>query len=111
MITREQLHEACVLLKEKVARNEQISYFGICTNLVDILRPKPFEDNITDLLSSYYENWPKYSGSPFFPVPGYKVDDHYFSEIDAYYGGNIWEGEYGQNRKELLDHLINVTKK
>lgn len=58
-----------------------------------------------DLLEISIEKWSKFSGNRVFPVPSpprYELD-----EADAYFAAeNMWEGEYGALRIELLDHCI-----
>lgn len=52
------------------------------------------------LLQSLFEEWPKYSGQPAFPIPG---------GAGAYFGSCRWEGEYGALREELLQFMIEQT--
>lgn len=50
------------------------------------------------------EYWPKYSGDPKYPVPSTKEST---SPQQMYIiSKNLWAGEYGHLRKELLDFLI-----
>ena len=51
----------------------------------------------SDLLPELFAEWPEYSGSPNFPVPG---------GTSAYFGQHRWHGEYGAARERLLNWLI-----
>lgn len=82
-------------------RDEGPKYFnvGICHNtLFDIWTDEEYNQYLTIV-----KTWPKWSGNPYFPVPHPTKGPHV-----AFNRGleNIWIGEYGQNRKELLDFLI-----
>lgn len=58
-----------------------------------------------DVMSHAMTKWPKYSGELGYPVPG--VDGLGAEYVyDAVEGCNMYEGEYGQLRRELLDFLI-----
>ena len=82
---------------------------GIC-NLVDgylinNIGSKEYYDSgveyeVDILLLSLFEEWPKYSGKPAFPIPG---------DVTAYLSLPLWEGEYGALREELLQFLIEQT--
>ena len=49
--------------------------------------------------------WPKHSGNPEFPVPHPNEGPR-----SAYIGTpNLWEGQYGDNRRELLAWLLGKT--
>lgn len=77
---------------------------GICCAITDI-NPDYAAYEYDDLLEEIFFRWPKYSGSPQFPVPpGYTA---YMDIIDC------WDRdtEYGQLRWELLDFLIEELKK
>ncbi|QJT71819.1 hypothetical protein TH1_137 [Shewanella phage Thanatos-1] len=55
-----------------------------------------------------YSTWPKFSGNFSYPVPSPKGDVHpskvYWSDTPK------WTGEYGDLRKELLDHSIKLLE-
>lgn len=59
-------------------------------------------------LTSLFMSWPKFSGVPAYPVP-------YPDCESATYAYNatamLWEGAYGDLRRELLDHCINELEK
>lgn len=54
-------------------------------------------------LDVLFQSWPKFSGSVAYPVPGVAgmTPDVAFIHIR-----DVWEGEYGDLRRELLDHCI-----
>lgn len=55
------------------------------------------------LRGALFEAWPKFSGSIVYPVPGCGGR----SGSWAYnYAGDVWVGEYGDLRWELLDFMI-----
>ena len=75
---------------------------GICGSL-----PMYFDRG--RLLFSLFKAWPKFSGTLNFPVPH---PTEPFSAASAYYfARDKWEGEYGDLRRELLDHCINELEK
>lgn len=55
-----------------------------------------------------YHSWPKYTGSNGFPVPHKKFSN----PGKAYWGTNSkYVGQYGKDRLELLDHLVEHFRK
>jgi len=71
----------------------QMLYFGICHNIQD-----EHVDDFIELAS----RWPKYSGCREYPVPHPTM-----SPVVAFsVWMNLWEGEYGENRRELLSWSI-----
>lgn len=60
--------------------------------------------------------WPKFSGHPAYPVPAPSDKDGRIWLPGSYYmavnagGGDMWAGEYGELRKELLNWLINTIE-
>lgn len=80
--------------------------WGICQNvdrniLIDL-------GGYANCLTELFKSWPKYSGNPSYPVPlpGYEYPDNAYNDIDM-----LWEGAYGDLRRELLDHCISELKK
>jgi len=55
---------------------------------------------------SFFSSWPMFSGIPLFPVPSKERDVQ-----SAYMRCRCWHGEYGKNRKSLLNYLIKEIKK
>jgi hypothetical protein len=104
-ITREEFHKACVLLKENVGKKKHDTSCGICANLEQILGD---DTNFFEYMHTYIQSWPLYTGIRTYPVPD---DGSGLSPEDAYNRMiNLWRGEYGKNRKNLLNHLIEVSR-
>jgi hypothetical protein len=102
MVTREKFHEACKILKEKVKNGQHKPYLAICHNLTHVLDEPSYH-----LVGKYSKSWKYYSGNYSFPVPGPNGE----SGVDAFKSQwNLWTGEYGELRKELLDHLIHASR-
>lgn len=57
----------------------------------------------TDVLYPYFKTWPYFSGEVHFPV-GNGSDD-YYERV------NLWTGDIGELRLNLLDHLISEVEK
>ena len=75
--------------------------FGICRNIG--LGSFPALDSCDELIKHYSRSWDKYSGNAVYPVP----DPLGESSTLAYCRPkDLWVGEYGALRYELLDHLI-----
>ena len=73
---------------------------GICHNM------KTSEKEMSELRSLFC-SWPKYSGRLVFPVPHPKL-----SPAEAFSAVlDLWVGEYGDLRRELLNHLIQELSK
>lgn len=79
---------------------------GICGQIrLELLRAKfsfgsKEADKIKDLFLDLARKWPKYSGDKTFPVP-YKCEPSV-----AFTFLPLWQGEYGDNRRELLKFVI-----
>jgi hypothetical protein len=103
MITQREFHKVCKALKTKVDNGRQEKYYGICYNLESMLH----NADAIKYIKKYQESWPLYTGDSAYPVPdntlGLSPEDAYNRMID------LWKGEYGQNRKSLLDHLIKAS--
>lgn len=83
---------------------------GICDNVVNLLEDNGYHyRTIYDLIGSISSNWDKFSGNTKYPVPAVKQPtsrEEFNNSVD------MWSGEYGQLRYELLDFLIEeLTKK
>lgn len=59
-------------------------------------------------ISSVMQQWPKYSGDMKYPVPS--TEDLLGPRHMYINSKNLWTGEYGDLRKELLDFLIERFK-
>lgn len=91
---------ALIKLKELVEKNEHNESTGICGNVE--YQIEDFFD-ATEYLKPAFEQWPEYSGDPYFPVCSFSdksPNDEYMCKRD------LWVDEYGASRKRLLDFLI-----
>jgi hypothetical protein len=94
---------------------------GLCRNYAALVAHDRGNDNIdpwlmTDLYDQYYRTWPKWSGSDTYPVPAppsmrVGLSPGSYNALDAYHnydGKNKYNkgAQYGRDRRELLDHLI-----
>lgn len=82
--------------------------FGICSNVDAALisigtQCTPSTDAV---MYELFEKWPKFTGTPEFPVP-----HPHLTPAAAYAEPDIWEGTYGDNRKELLNFMIAELEK
>lgn len=102
------------LLKTKAAPTN----VGICGNVSNNIQTHYI--CYCDYLTSLFMSWPKFSGVSAYPVPHpapypvpYPVPyPDYESAVQAYNATTmLWEGEYGDLRRELLDHCINELEK
>lgn len=73
-----------------------------------------------NMLSALFSGWPDHSGESEYPVPAIDCGDdddteHEIVASSAYYRaydqGDMWYGEYGDKRRELLDYAIDTLKK
>ena len=97
------LHEALLQIKQSVEHVES----GICQNLLNIMGSGCFVQQ-SDWFDHIIKMWPKYSGNSMFPVPS--GDESIPPDCAYVYCQNVWEGKYGELRKELLDFLIEKTQ-
>lgn len=83
---------------------------GICGNVQSILAERGYDhkyEDTRDALHECFRSWPKYSGDTGYPVPDPDHPKDASKAFDAYYrNGNVWAGEYGELRYELLQHCI-----
>ena len=75
--------------------------FGICRNVE--LKMFPAHDFCKELITHYSRSWDKYSGNVIYPVPNPSGGGPAIAYNSC---RNLWVGEYGALRYELLDHLI-----
>lgn len=130
--TYENLHELTnnlVNIRERLAFGILDYDTGICWNLRFAYTDRvadtfKFEaecrsTKATSWLYDHFALWPEFSGSKEYPVPPSKgfakthttnlCEAYYFAE-DAYdTRSELWTGEYGALRKDLLDFLINMA--
>lgn len=80
----------------------EFCHAGICGNLGRL------DERDEEQLDVLFQSWPKFSGSVAYPVPG--VDR--MTPLEAFvYIRAVWVGEYGDLRRELLDHCIAELEK
>jgi hypothetical protein len=100
MSQRQKFHKACIKLKTNVEESTILPFGGICSNLPDI-----DVSMACDFVEKYAKTWKHFSGSETYPVPG-----RHAAYRAAHDTGSMWTGEYGELRKDLLDHLIEQSK-
>lgn len=94
------------LLKALIKTKAAPTNVGICGNVSKNIQTHWI--GYGDYLTSLFMSWPKFSGTSSYPVPlpGYSYPDDAYNDIDM-----LWEGAYGDLRRELLDHCISELKK
>lgn len=86
---------------------------GICNNVFKYVcnglrYDCEFFEVIEEILEGIFQQWPKYSGCWNYPVPSVVS---YWSPRDMFGETfDMWEGEYGKLRMELLDFSIDSLK-
>lgn len=91
-----------LLLKELIHIQENgptWERYGICNNLSDTL------ETLWDYKGGLFSSWSHFTGDEYYPVP--HPDGSKAGYVDTW---NKWTGEYGELRKDLLDHMINTLK-
>lgn len=81
---------------------------GICMQapVVRVRRAYDYYEMV-QYLRGLCAQWPEYSGTDSCPVP----HPHIAKPGDAYdHTYDLWEGEYGENRKRLLQFLIDTLQ-
>lgn len=87
--------------------------FGICFNVGVIVKGlteiRTLDDIVEErcLMHIIFKEWEHYSGVLAYPVKGVNGED---SETAYENTNNMWVGEYGQLRIELLDHMIETLQ-
>ena len=102
-------------------------HMGICDNIYSVMDQLfgqgdrwviPAKDGVEIAIFMWIQQvaqkWPKWSGDIDYPVPcpsGMGIEElraGVYTPMDAYhYFHNLWQGAYGDLRRELLDFLIN----
>lgn len=84
-------------------------YYGICSNFENLCESTPdvWEDNY----ESAFKSWDEFSGSKYYPVPGFDGQSANQS-FDEASDDIMWDRghEYGAARWRLLDHCIEWFK-
>ena len=85
---------------------------GICLNFHFLLGDSPGSETILTEFRRFYRiyvvGWPEFSGDVQYPVPSLKEDytpEEYYGLLD-----DVWEGDYGDSRRRLLNYLIECAK-
>ena len=77
---------------------------GICALISELILNKNYLPTVHELFYKACKTWEHFSGWSTFPVPstvaGLSMSDMYYQTDD------MWVGEYGKLRKELLLHYI-----
>lgn len=88
---------------------------GICDHLIGELYQKGLLDDdgvdreiVYIMLAPAFKSWPKFSGDIHYPVPA-TVETNAHNQYHLTH--NLWIGEYGDLRRELLDHLVEFFRK
>jgi hypothetical protein len=81
-------------------------HLGICGNFLEV-DSDDLHDSLKEVQISW-EDWPKYSGNPKFPVVTCIPHFNSLVESEELYHGteDKWSGPYGELRYELLDWII-----
>lgn len=105
------LLEALSAVQAYVENGTHCEHAGICGNVADKLYsagvPQDVHNEVDDMLRAAFETWPMFSGDTSYPVPG--DNGHTPATAYNYYAGveeDLWQGEYGAWRKDLLRHCI-----
>ena len=88
----------------------QDASLGICPIVQRIMdREGGMEPNsfgsVQKMLKEIFREWGSHSGDDLYPVPGDR-ESAYTSYILAYEFGNMWQGPYGELRRNLLNFTI-----
>ena len=98
------------LLKALIKTKAAPTNVGICGNVSKNIQTHWI--GYGDYLTSLFMSWPKFSGTSSYPVPYPDCESDCESATYAYNATTMmWEGAYGDLRRELLDHCINELEK
>lgn len=102
--------QALIIMRDGTVRRAEE---GICYNLTMLVPLLGWE--VRELVVELFKGWPKHSGNPKYPVPSTYVEGAppaIGAAMSMYYDTtDLWVGEYGELRKELLDYTIGVLSK
>ena len=82
-------------------------WFGICVNLA--LVPGLSVADWEALVAEAAKTWPEFSGDPRFPVPHPDLLPE--SAYTAKWEVEKWDGEYGESRRRLCQHVADWIRK
>ena len=77
---------------------------GICANLDIAINCKDIDWYF--VVECAARSWPRYSGNPSYPVPAVS----YLTPKAAFEEEALWEGVYGELRRDLCKHIANYLK-
>jgi len=92
-------------LKELQTKGYTKSQIGICGHLEFIY---DIDYSFYICLYKIFKRWPKFSGNINYPVPAVY---YYNPDIEYNNSSNLWQGGYGDLRKELLQFCIDELSK
>jgi len=90
------------MLKEPLCRLD-----GICVNFLNATGQGVLEASFS--WEEIVKSWPKFSGNTIYPVPSTLPHQHPAKAFG--FTSDMWNGAYGELRKELLQHIINELKR
>lgn len=85
---------------------------GICSNLDQLSDYNIGKGSAFVAIQPYIQTWPANSGNDYYPIrsqeQGYSASEYYSKckEDESH-----WTGDYGDLRKDLLNHIINEIRK
>ena len=110
-VTRKALLAALRAVQAYVEDGTHCEFDGICGNVRTqlILEDVPWDalGKAEGDLRAAFKTWPMFSGYTLYPVPGNAGRNPYsmyFQHADVI--RDLWVGEYGERRKDLLRHCI-----
>lgn len=80
-------------------------HYGLCDNLGIVYT----EPNLRKKILKHWEDWPRHSGLTHYPVKGNKKKEH--PESAFHRTKNLYKGNYGKDRLDLLDYTIEYLEK
>lgn len=86
-------------LERLLAGDIEFPKAGICSNL----------NNNSPLVRKYSKSWKYYSGDIHYPVPD--PEGKLFGRDMYQVTDNMWEGEYGELRRDLVKHILQEISK
>jgi len=123
--------ETALIVARAVRANIKLAIFqgdhetlrhGICSEWDDVSEGYNKESMLGRIRDGLYSEWPKFSGSSWYPIPMPELDEDdyqvYVASVEEYDDamppahwiyeqvGNMWDGEYGALRMDCLDWMI-----
>ena len=91
-------------LEEWAISEATFSSMGICANLSVVHECRDIDWHF--VVGCAARSWPHYSGNPVYPVPSHI----YSSPEAAFEEEKLWEGSYGELRKDLCKHIASYLR-